>query len=74
MALGVAGAQDGIDLLDPRSPLRLELRAVDAPMAIGVGPRTGIAGEGADTPWRFWVDGDPTVSPYRRATARRSTR
>ena len=74
MALGVAGAQDGIDLLDPRSPLRLELRAVDAPMAIGVGPRTGIAGEGADTPWRFWVDGDPTVSPYRRAAARKSTR
>ncbi len=28
------------------------------------GPRVGIR-EGADVPWRFWLDGDPTVSAYR---------
>lgn len=28
------------------------------------GPRTGIS-SAKDTPWRFWIDGDPTVSPYR---------
>lgn len=35
------------------------------------GPRTGVGGEGATHPWRFWIDGDPTVSPYRAHTPRR---
>ncbi|MFF2186971.1 DNA-3-methyladenine glycosylase [Streptomyces sp. NPDC058155] len=34
-------------------------------------PRTGVGGEGAPHPWRFWIDGDPTVSPYRAHTPRR---
>ncbi|MBB1252092.1 DNA-3-methyladenine glycosylase [Streptomyces alkaliterrae] len=29
------------------------------------GPRTGVGGEGAPYPWRFWIEDDPTVSPYR---------
>lgn len=38
------------------------------------GPRTGVGGDGAVHPWRFWIDGDPTVSPYRaHAPRRRST-
>ncbi|MCA2226749.1 DNA-3-methyladenine glycosylase [Nonomuraea aurantiaca] len=37
------------------------------------GPRTGIS-TAKDTPWRFWIDGDPTVSPFRaHAPRRRST-
>ncbi len=32
---------------------------------VRTGPRTGIRGEGAVPPWRFWVHADPTVSPYR---------
>ncbi|MEU0525885.1 DNA-3-methyladenine glycosylase [Streptomyces niveus] len=35
------------------------------------GPRTGVGGEGAPHPWRFWIEGDPTVSPYRAHTPRR---
>ena len=35
------------------------------PDAVRNGPRTGVGGEGAVHPWRFWIDGDPTVSPYR---------
>jgi DNA-3-methyladenine glycosylase len=67
-ALGVTGTQDGTDLLDPASPLRLELPASPAgPAGVGSGPRTGVAGPGAPTPWRFWLDGDPTVSPHRPA-------
>jgi DNA-3-methyladenine glycosylase len=35
------------------------------------GPRTGVAGAGGVHPWRFWIDGDPTVSPYRPHVPRR---
>jgi len=27
--------------------------------------------EGADVPWRFWLDGEPTVSTYRPHVPRR---
>ncbi|MFD5729426.1 MULTISPECIES: DNA-3-methyladenine glycosylase [unclassified Streptomyces] len=35
------------------------------------GPRTGVGGDGAVHPWRFWINGDPTVSPYRAHVPRR---
>ncbi|MFI6289812.1 DNA-3-methyladenine glycosylase [Streptomyces sp. NPDC051018] len=35
------------------------------------GPRTGVGGDGAHHPWRYWIDGDPTVSPYRAHVPRR---
>jgi DNA-3-methyladenine glycosylase len=65
-ALGVTGDLDGSDLFSARSRLRLVLSAVPPP-GVGVSPRTGVGGEGAPTPWRFFVPGEPTVSPYRRA-------
>ncbi|MCW2778775.1 MAG: DNA-3-methyladenine glycosylase [Frankiales bacterium] len=71
-ALGVDGDLGGTDLLDPASPFRLVLR--EPPSSWSSGPRVGVAGAGAPTPWRFWLDGDPTVSPYRAAVRRtRST-
>jgi DNA-3-methyladenine glycosylase len=73
-ALGVTGAQDGVDLLDPRSALRLlTVERGAAPPAHSSGPRTGVAGAGAPTPWRFWLADDPTVSPHRPAAPRRPT-
>lgn len=33
---------------------------------IAAGPRVGVS-KAADVPWRFWVEGDPTVSAYRRS-------
>jgi DNA-3-methyladenine glycosylase len=38
------------------------------PSQVRTGPRVGVSGPGGDGvtyPWRFWVDGDPTVSAYR---------
>lgn len=34
---------------------------------VAAGPRVGVAGVGgtAAFPWRFWIEGDPTVSPFR---------
>ncbi|MCF8568842.1 DNA-3-methyladenine glycosylase [Gordonia sp. HY002] len=38
---------------------------VHEPVRIAAGPRVGIR-LAADEPWRFWVDGEPSVSAYRR--------
>jgi DNA-3-methyladenine glycosylase len=69
VALGVDRSQDGEDLVD--GPVfRLLHGAPPDPERIRSGPRTGVS-TAADTPWRFWIDGDPTVSPYRAHTPRR---
>ena len=68
--LGIDGSFDGVDLLDPSSPLRLLPGTPVPAAAVRTGPRVGVSGAGAPTPWRFWVDGEPTVSPYRPAVAR----
>ena len=65
IALGIGLGDDGADLAAP--PFELTLPAVPA-SAVHTGPRTGVSGPGggAGFPWRFWIPGDPTVSPYRR--------
>ncbi|WP_448004222.1 DNA-3-methyladenine glycosylase [Agromyces bauzanensis] len=64
VAMGVALSAGGSDLLAP--PFSLEVAA--EPVPFEQGPRTGISGPGggAAFPWRFWIPGDPGVSPYRR--------
>lgn len=63
-ALGIDGAANGADLLDASSGITLTAGSrVDAAM-IRSGPRVGVAG-GHDTRWRFWLDGEPTVTAYR---------
>lgn len=71
-ALGLGKEHDGADLLDPASAVQLHAACtpVDA-LAVRSGPRVGVAGAGAPTPWRFWLDGEPTVSTYRPAVPRR---
>ena len=70
-SLAVDGALGGTDLLDPTAPLRL-LPGDPVPVdRVRQGPRVGVSGDGAAAPWRFWLDGEPTVSPYRAASARR---
>jgi DNA-3-methyladenine glycosylase len=63
VALGITLADGGVDLAD--GPLRLELQHPVAEYSSG--PRTGVsgAGGGVEFPWRFWIAGDPTVSPYK---------
>ncbi|MCU0300512.1 MAG: DNA-3-methyladenine glycosylase [Candidatus Nanopelagicales bacterium] len=68
--LGVTGADDGIDLLDPGSPLSLTLPGPVDRGPHAAGPRTGVAGDGAATPWRFWLVDEPSVSPHRAAAPR----
>jgi DNA-3-methyladenine glycosylase len=70
MALGVTGADNGAELLSGTDRVALEPPPVPVdPATVRFGPRVGVAG-GADTPWRFWLDGEPTVSSYRRHVPR----
>ncbi|MGE5286950.1 MAG: DNA-3-methyladenine glycosylase [Micromonosporaceae bacterium] len=63
-ALGIDRALNGADVCDPASPLRVRTGEPVSRRAIRYGPRTGVRGA-ADVPWRYWVAGEPTVSPYR---------
>jgi DNA-3-methyladenine glycosylase len=47
------------------------------PERIRTGPRVGVSGPGGDAatyPWRFWLDGEPTVSAYRPGVVRNRRR
>jgi DNA-3-methyladenine glycosylase len=68
-ALAVTGEDDGADLLDPASRIRL-LPAEVPPEEVLCGPRVGVAGPGAPTPWRWWDARSGTVSAYRAAQPR----
>jgi DNA-3-methyladenine glycosylase len=62
---------DGTDVCVPGSPVRMRgPRPGDAPGPIRTGPRVGVT-QAADYPWRFWIDGDRSVSAYRRAVPRK---
>ena len=69
-ALGISGEHTGVDLLDPASPVRLLPGEPVDPALVRTGPRVGVAGKGAVAPWRYWLDGEPTVSAYRPAVRR----
>jgi DNA-3-methyladenine glycosylase len=62
-AFGITMADNGIDLFDPQSPVRLTLNEAHGAVS---GPRVGIS-QAADRPWRLWLAGRPEVSAYRRS-------
>lgn len=69
--LGLGREQNGLDLCADPGEARIDLPATSPPhTGIRTGPRVGVAGAGGDAaayPWRFWLDGEPTVSVYRPA-------
>ncbi|GGB42403.1 putative 3-methyladenine DNA glycosylase [Flexivirga endophytica] len=73
-ALGIRLSDNGTALHDDDSAVRVEWRDRVPATSINSGPRVGVSGAGGDAvayPWRFWIDGDPTVSAYRAAKPRR---
>ena len=86
MALALTRDQNGIDTTATDSPLVLREAAPGRVARLGVGatsraldvrvrrgPRVGVSGAGGDPeayPWRFWLDGEATVSPYRPGKVR----
>jgi DNA-3-methyladenine glycosylase len=76
-ALDIYMALDGADVCAAGSPLRVRRRQTGAgtnvrsgEKEIRSGPRVGVSAA-ADVPWRFWFEGDPTVSAYKPWVARR---
>jgi len=63
VALGIGRDHNGVDLLAEDSTVQL-LPGPGFDGEPSTGPRVGLR-EAADWNWRFWIPGDPTVSPYR---------
>ncbi|MCX5413486.1 DNA-3-methyladenine glycosylase [Streptomyces sp. NBC_00059] len=71
-ALDVDRALNGVDVVaGPQGPLSVLTGTPPPRDQVRSGPRTGVGGDGSHQPWRFWIDGDPTVSPYRAHVPRR---
>lgn len=64
-ALGLHRDHNGTDLLASET---LSLRPGERvePARIATGHRVGVS-VAHDVPWRFWIEGDPTVSAYKRS-------
>ncbi|MBX3104553.1 MAG: DNA-3-methyladenine glycosylase [Cryobacterium sp.] len=69
VAAGITLQDGGSDLASSR--IRLELTGESSSYLTG--PRTGVSGPGgsAEYPWRFWIPGDKTVSPYKAHVPKR---
>jgi DNA-3-methyladenine glycosylase len=61
-ALGLAREDNGLDLCDG-GPLTVMQRE-SADFTVATGPRVGVS-SAAEIPWRFWIEGDKTVSAYK---------
>lgn len=62
-ALGITMEDNGIDLFDAASPVRLKL---GDPITVVDGPRVGVS-KAADRKWRLWLADRREVSAYRRS-------
>ena len=63
-ALGIDGSGNGADLRE--GPLTLTPAGRVPLTQLRTGPRVGLR-LAADVPWRFWLDGEPSVSAYKRS-------
>jgi DNA-3-methyladenine glycosylase len=70
-ALGIDRSLDGTDVCVAGSPLRIRAGAGNPVRSakIVTGPRVGVS-SATEIPWRFWYEGDPTVSAYRPGARR----
>ncbi|GAB3600051.1 DNA-3-methyladenine glycosylase [Angustibacter peucedani] len=74
-ALGIGGDLDGTVLGGARSTSAVRWRPSSSGPGgvVRQGPRVGVSGPGGDAerhPWRFWLEGEPTVSAYRPGVRR----
>ena len=86
VALALGRDQNGLDITAtgsdvvvrppmPAGPVRRTGSGGASGGVVRSGPRVGVSGPGGDGaayPWRFWLEGEATVSAYRPGTVRRS--
>lgn len=73
-ALALTREDDGADAVVGGGRARACAGERVPPSLVRSGPRVGVSGEGGDGtryPWRFWVEGEPSVSAYRPGRPRR---
>ncbi len=74
-ALGLNRAHNGLRVTETPSPVTVQEPATAGPEhTVRTGPRVGVRGPGGDGaayPWRFWLEGEVSVSTYRPAATRR---
>jgi DNA-3-methyladenine glycosylase len=61
-ALDLGREDNGLDLCDGGPLTVLERESSD--FAVATGPRVGVS-SAKEIPWRFWIEGDRTVSAYK---------
>jgi DNA-3-methyladenine glycosylase len=69
-ALAIDLTQNGADACAAESALRITSTTDCYDKKISQGPRVGVS-TAAEVPWRYWIDGDPTVSAYRAHVPRK---
>ncbi len=70
--LGLDGTSNGLDLCSAGSPVQLSGVRSRRPPGVRTGPRVGIA-TAAERPWRFWLDGEASVSAFKAGGRTRQT-
>lgn len=66
--LGVDLRHNGMDLCAAGATVHVRQGSAPAASRIRTGPRVGVSGPGGDGtayPWRFWIEGESSVSAYR---------
>ncbi|WP_113717433.1 DNA-3-methyladenine glycosylase [Arthrobacter dokdonensis] len=68
-AMGISAVHNGLPALGGEVTVTLP---AEPSTRVMTGPRVGISGPGGtvDYPWRFWIDGDPTVSRFKPGVVR----
>jgi DNA-3-methyladenine glycosylase len=78
-ALALGRDQNGMDTVAAntpfvvRGPSQETWPSASSDAVVRTGPRVGVSGTGGDAaayPWRFWLDGERTVSAYRAGKVR----
>jgi len=80
LTMALRGGQNGVDTVAADSPFVVRQLPAARPGSsagaiVRTGPRVGVSGPGGDRaeyPWRFWLDGEATVSAYRPGTPGRT--
>jgi DNA-3-methyladenine glycosylase len=68
--LALAADENGLDLCDPSSVVRLESMPARQRPDVAAGPRVGIT-VATERAWRFWLTAHPTVSQFKAGGRKR---